>query len=302
MPTPPSPDKKVRVKLAVVIGVAAAVALGVLLLLIGRSCVGSRDGGPGAGAQAGKEPLGDVTTPYVLVVTVRASDALPPAAMIIEVGASEADAICVIPEGNGMLEVGPGFAAALTREAGEDSRFHVQEGVRSLEDVRWVALVEREYVGARRGGRFRDVYVGKAPVEPPTYALPESLTIEPFDSVSDLLNHLPWPEGLAWSAAGDTLTLRAGGEAWTLSAGQEQALPAEKRKVSVRMGDLPVSAVGDDDGPVLPDIEWEELEDVSFTTEITVRYHGRLKVGVIGETAPPGASEQKPPEKKEEAE
>ncbi|MDP6634471.1 MAG: hypothetical protein QGG42_06215 [Phycisphaerae bacterium] len=231
-----------------------------------------------------KTPRGPTSRPAararVVEITVAATDKLPARAMIIEPPGDLSGEVFPDPERPGELIVTRAAVGAILAGEGDEG-LRIIGAVDGLSDVRTVVLLRVEYAGQGRTAEIRRVILSDKPGWTPQLAAPRELIVAPMYPLAPL-EVLPGPEGFSWTVADDgKLAVRAGGETFSLAAGEATELPEARIAIPVRVAEMSAIMLDDDaDANPAGEMRWRELGDVEFTTRITVRHLGRLSVRI----------------------
>jgi hypothetical protein len=251
-------DRKRSFQIAVVAGLAILVLIAVLCF---RGC-------------GGEGPKGQ---PIVIEVSIQASDELT-MSINVDRGAELADEMIIDPDSTGQLLLGADLIAAIKAGVGDQS-VEMPEGITDLNDIGAVIIERITYSGQGRQGVVTRIRLTADIPDPPQRKTPGKVVIGVDDSNASLYDVLPWPDGISWSVVGDDkLKVVSGETALELAVGKSGELAPVTAEIPVSVEEVDDTAdIPDGDDVKLPTVQ-RDLGKVKFTTAISVRYLGRLKI------------------------
>ena len=192
--------------------------------------------------------------------------------------ASLAGDMAMDPDAPDQLFLGPELIAAIEKGLGDHS-VELSRGVTGPEDIGAVIIERITYTGQGRDGVLKRIRLSADLPGPPRRKTPEKAAIGVDDSTSSLYDVLPWPEGISWTLTGDDkLKVTSGKTVLELAAGESGALGEITAEIPVSIEEVDDTAeIPDGDDVKLPTVK-RDLGKVRFTTAISVRYLGRLKI------------------------
>ncbi|MDP6544632.1 MAG: hypothetical protein QGH60_11620 [Phycisphaerae bacterium] len=251
-------NRKRSIQIAVV---AVIVIVVVVVLLCIRGCGG---GGPKG-------------HPIVIEVSIRAGDDLM---MFINVEPDNtlAGGIVTDPDADGQLLMSPELIAAIKKGAGDHS-VELPEGVTEPDGIGAVVIERINYTGQGRGGGGTRIRLAAGLPDPPQRKTPDKVVIGADDPASSLYDVVPWPEGISWALIGDDkLKVTSGKTVLELAVGESGELDPVTAEIPVSIEEVDSTAdIPDGDDVKVPTVK-RDLGKVKFTTSISVRYLGRLKI------------------------
>ena len=251
-------NRKRSIQIAVV---AVIVIVVVIVLLCIRGCGG---GGPKG-------------QPIVIEVSIKAGDEL---AMFINVepGNTLACGMIIDPDADGKLFLSTELIAAIKKGVGDHS-LELPEGITRLDDIGAVIIERINYTGQGRGGGSKRIRLAADLPDPTQRKTPDKVAIGADDPVALLYEVLPWPEGISWTLIGDDkLKVTSGKTTLELAVGESGKLEPVTAEIPVSIEEAdPAADLPDGDDVKLPTVK-RDLGKVKFTTAISIRYLGRLKI------------------------
>ena len=241
--------------------VAAIVIAIVIVVLCFRGCGG---GGPKG-------------QPIVIEVSIQAGDELA-MSINVEPGHELAGEMIMDPDAEGQLLLSPDLIAAIEKGVGDHS-VQLPEGLTELDDIGAVIIERINYAGQGRGGGFTRVRLAADLPEPTQRKTPDKVVIGADHPTSSLYDVLPWPGEISWTLTGDDkLKVTSGQTVLELAVGESGDLASITAEIPVSIEEVDDTAdIPDGDDVKLPTVK-RDLGKVKFTTEISVRYLGRLKI------------------------
>jgi hypothetical protein len=251
-------NQKRSIQLAAVVAVVIVV---VIVVLCTRGCSDARGKGQ----------------PIVIEVSTQASDELA-MSINIDCGAVLADKMFMDPDAAGELLMGPELIAAIRKGVGDQS-VEMPEGITALENIGAVIIERITYTGQGRQGVVKRIRLTADVPDPPRRKTPDKVVIGPDDSHASLYNVLPWPDGISWTLVSeDKLKVVSGETTLELAVGESGELASTVAEIPVSIEEVDDTAdIPDGDDVKLPTVQ-RDLGKVKFTTAISVRYLGRLKI------------------------
>jgi len=248
-------------KRAIQIAAGAIVAILVILLLIWLL---GRDDGPSGG-------------PIVIVVSIEADDSLP-LAINVDYGKMLADELMIDPDSAGELVLGEQLIRAVKEGLG-DASIQLPDGAAELSQIGAVIVERIHYTGVGRDGVVRRIRLTGRLGDPPQYKTPTEAVVGVDDSTAVLYDVLPWPEDVSWRIVADEkLEVTSGETKLQLTRDQSGELASVTAEIPVRVEEVDDTAEIADGDDVQPPVVKRDLGKVRFTSKISVRYLGRLKI------------------------
>ena len=240
--------------------VAVIVVVVVIVLLCMRGC---RGGGP-------KGP------PIVIEVSIRAGDELM-MSLNVDRGPVLAHDMMMDPDAAGKLLLSGELIAAIEEGVGDES-LELPAGLTRLDDIGAVIIERITYTGQGRGGVFTRIRLAADLPDPTQRKTPDKIAIGADESDSSLYDVLPWPEGITWTLTGDDkLRVTSGKTVLELGVGDSGELAAVAAEIPVTIEEVDTDDLAPGEYDKLPTVK-RDLGKVKFTTAISVRYLGRLKL------------------------
>jgi len=248
-------------KRAIQIAAGAIVAILVVLLLIWLL---GRGGGPTGG-------------PIVVEVSIEAGDSLP-MSINVDYGEELADELTIDPDATGELIMGKELIRAIKEGIGDDS-VQLPGGAAEPAEIGAVIVERIHYTGEGRDGVVRRIRLSSGLGDAPQHVTPKEAVIGLDQSTAELYDVLPWPKDVSWRIADDEkLEVSSGKTKLKLAAGESGELASVTAEIPVRIEEVDDTAdIPDGDDIELPTVR-RDLGKVKFTSKITVRYLGRLKI------------------------
>jgi hypothetical protein len=210
-------------------------------------------------------------------VSIQAGDDM---AMSVNVDLPDAlsDQMVIDPDSEGRLLLGPELIAAIKKGLGDQS-VQMPEGVTELEEIGAVIIERITYKGEGRTGAVTRIRLAAEMTDPPERKTPDKVAIGLDDSNAALYDVLPWPADLSWSLIDDDkLKVVSGETVVELEVGQSGDLPSVTAEIPVTIEEVDDTAdIPDGDDVKLPTVQ-RDLGKVKFTSALSVRYLGRLKI------------------------
>lgn len=215
--------------------------------------------------------------PAVVEITIKATDTLT-LGINVDRGKMLVGEVVVPRHGAEGVLLGESVLAAIKQGQG-DQTVTIADGVRKPDDIKVIVVERIEYGGEGRDGTaMRVILAGDLPL-PPAHSAPSQVTLGLDDSPADLYDVLPWPETISWRFTSEgTLEVHCGQQRLSLAPGQSGTLKVPAADIRVRITDIDDTAeIPDGDDVELPTVE-KDLGPVRFTTQILIRYLGRLPI------------------------
>jgi hypothetical protein len=222
-------------------------------------------------------PRGRHEGPAVVEITIKATDTLT-LGINVDRGKTLVGEVVISRQGAEGVLLGEAVLAALEQGQG-DQTVTVTDGVRKPADIGVIVVERIEYGGEGRDGTaMRVILAGDLP-NPPAHSAPSQLTLGLSDSPADLYDVLPWPETISWRlTSDDVLEVQCGSQRMSLAPGQAGTLKVPAADVRVRITEVDDTAeIPDGDNVELPIVK-KDLGPIRFTSEISIRYLGRLPI------------------------
>ncbi|MCP4376344.1 MAG: hypothetical protein GY794_09240 [bacterium] len=246
--------RSIRVAVAVVVVIAV-----VIVVLCVRGCGGDK-----------KQPI-------VIEVLIHASDNL---AMSINVDSDIvlADRMFIGSDAESQLLMGPDLIAAIKKGVGDQS-VEMPEGITALEDIGAVIIERITYEGQGRRSEVKRIRLTANVPDPPQRKTPDKVVIGLDGSYASLYDVLPWPEGISWTLIDDDkLKVVSGKTTLELAVGESKTLGSTVAEIPVSIEEVDDTAdIPDGEDVKLPTVQ-RDLGKVTFSTKISIRYLGRLKI------------------------
>lgn len=196
----------------------------------------------------------------------------------VEPGEVLASELILDPDEDGKLLLGPELIAAIKKGLGDHSVL-LPEGLTELDDIGAVIVERINYTGQGRGGGFTRIRLAADIPDPPARKTPDKVVIGVDDPTSSLYDVLPWPDKISWHTSGDDkLKVTCGETTVELGVGESGEIASITAEIPVSIEEIDDTAeIPDGDDVKLPTVK-RDLGKVKFTSAISVRYLGRLKI------------------------
>jgi len=213
----------------------------------------------------------------VIEVSIRAGDELA-MSVTVDGGAELAGEMVMDPDDPDRLFLSPELIAAIEKGLGDHS-LELTEGVVRMEDIGVVIIERITYTGQGRDGAIKRIRLSSDLSDRTRRKTPDKVAIGVDESVSALYDVLPWPEGISWTLiGGEKLKVVSGKTVLELAAGESGALTPITAEIPVSIEEVDDTAdIPDGDDVKLPTVK-RDIGKVKFTTAISIRYLGRLKI------------------------
>jgi len=222
----------------------------------------------------GRAPKGQ---PIVIEVSIRAGDDLA-MSITVDRGLVLADEMIVDPDAAGKLLLSGELIAAIKKGIGDQS-VELPEGITELDDIGAVIIERITYTGQGRDGVIEHIRLAADVPDPMQRKTPDKVALGLDDSVASLYDVLPWPDGISWTLIGDDkLKVVSGKTVLELGVGESGELASVAAEIPVSIEEIDGTVdIPDGDDVKLPTIK-QDLGKIKFTTAISIRYLGRLKI------------------------
>jgi hypothetical protein len=248
-------------KRSIQVAAAAAIVIAIVIVVL---CFRGCGGGPKG-------------QPVVIELSILAGDELT-MSINVDRGPALSEEMIMDPDAAGKLFLGPELIAAIKKGLGDRS-VQLPEGLTELEDIGAVIIERITYTGQGRDGAIKRIRLTADVPDPPRRKTPDKVAIGIDDSNASLYDALPWPEGISWALIGDDkLKVTSGKTVLELAVGESGELGEVTAEIPVSVEEVDDTAdIPDGDDVKLPTVK-RDLGKVKFTTAISVRYLGRLKI------------------------
>lgn len=215
---------------------------------------------------------GRARAPYVVELTVVTTDELE-AAVNYEGNVALSNEFLLGPGDSGPIRLGPEALAAIRAGKG-DSTFQIKDGIRELSEIGVIVIERMKYGGEGRDGVIKRVVISKR-LEALARQTPEEVVLGLDDPMTKLYDVIPWPKKLSWRITRDgKLQAESDGAQLMLAPGEAGKLASAAAEIHVKLTTYGVMSA--DDASELPPVVEHDLGKVRFTSEISVRFLGRV--------------------------
>ncbi|MCP4327488.1 MAG: hypothetical protein GY791_03520 [Alphaproteobacteria bacterium] len=179
------------------------------------------------------------------------------------------------------LVLDPLVVSALSRRDA-DFPLRLADNVRELADVAVVVVERRRYLGEMRRGDATVIWLQPGLPPFPIADRPDLVLMTPVGSEPPLFELIQWPEAM-WKLDDSerdspVLEIDSDDGVAELAAGDETVLMSADWQLPLRLARFEPVKVGDSSNELKP-VEID-LGEATFSTEVTIRFHGRLAIRI----------------------